>query len=191
MEVIAMTTKKFVLPVLAASVFAFGAQAATAQDMNSQHEYTYLGLEAQSVDFDGANSSSDEYGALNLSAGIRADRHLVFELGYFVTEEKSNPANTVDFYAHGVTADVIGYLPLTDDDKFELFGNVGAAFTMYELDTAAGDETESDLNIRFGGGAQYHINNDWSARARFTHTESSQSGVDDYQTVSVGVAYKF
>ena len=176
--------KKFILPVLAASAVAAFAPTAMAQDaMNYDIKHTYFAIDAQSVDFDG--TGGNEYGALNFAAGVRANRNLGFEAAYFITEENDFGVN--EFWAHGVTADVIGYLPVTNDDRFEVLGNVGIALTRFE--TNGGDNT--DIGLRLGVGAQYHINDKWAARARINYTETDEGGIDDYTTVSIGGAYKF
>lgn len=191
-----MKSNKLFLALLASSALMVSASVAHAQDTTYSDLKPYVAVDFQGLALDLADgfggAVEDEYGAINIAAGVRPHKNWGVELGYFVSSEEENAAGTLNSRVHGFSADLMGYLPLTDDEKFELLGNIGLGVTTFDVETATVSADETEAKIRFGFGAQYHFSDNWAARARFNFTDAHADGVvDGFGTFGIGVAYKF
>ena len=185
---------KLCLALLGATMFSATTINAYAQDRPFGKMKPYVALDAQYLSGDIASGTGleEEYGAINIGLGIRPHKNIGFEVGYFASGERETSLAGVDSSIDGFSADVIGYLPISKDEKFELFGSAGLAVTSYEVSTGTIAVSDSETKPRFGFGAQYHMNENWSARARFIYTDAKVGGdVDSYSSFGVGLAYKF
>jgi hypothetical protein len=108
----------------------------------------------------------------------------------------------LNFHTGGPQLSVIGILPL--NDKFEIYGRVGALFASSEREfiikvdgdtssfgTSKGESTE----IVLGVGAAWHINQMFSIRAQFEKLdkvgEPDRTGTEDISSASLGLIVRF
>ena len=100
-------------------------------------------------------------------------------------------------YTRAYGADVMGVLGLGDSQKFDLLGSIGLGryYNKLKHKTAAGktDFAEYDWGYRFGAGAQYHFNENWSVRAMYRHVvfNKPKFAYNNLDVVSLGVRYNF
>ncbi|MBI1275891.1 outer membrane beta-barrel protein [bacterium] len=211
--------------------FPFAALAEPAQNGNHYSIYgmrPYIGAEYQysttDVDpFYGTELFDDSYNGGAAFLGLR-DKYFGLELGYMQTGEGGkNIAGSGAFAGDtfstkselsGITLDLMGYMPVDNDGKFEIIGSVGGGYYMADVDTTlsgpattafygASPVTSSTDDNQWGGrvgiGAQYFIMPNLSLRAmaRYTWVDFTGSaagddyGVEDFATYSAGVAFHF
>ena len=100
-------------------------------------------------------------------------------------------------YTRAYGADVMGVLGLGCCQKFDLLGSIGLGryYNKLKHKTAAGktDFAEYDWGYRFGAGAQYHFNENWSVRAMYRHVvfNKPKFAYNNLDVVSLGVRYNF
>lgn len=186
--------KKMTIALIGAAILSSTSSYAYAQDKGIGGLNPYVALDAQYLSGDVASGLGieEDYGAVNFGVGIRPHKNFGFEAGYFVSGERDIQGTALNSSLEGFSADVIGYLPVSKDEKFELLGSVGLAITTAELRSGAVSVSDTETNVRLGVGAQYHMTDNWAARARFIFTNADFDGVvDSFSTFGVGVAYKF
>lgn len=169
----------------------------------SLNPYIGVDLDRNDVTYnDGAEAAVDDslYG-LNAHIGIRPSQNWGAEFGFFRTQEgsKDNVVGTaVDTKVkrYGVNLDAIGYLPISQDKRFEALGIAGLTYSKAEIEVSAPGATASlddkDLGWRIGGGFQYHITDAVAARAlvRYERVDFDDS-IDHVITSSVGLSFGF
>lgn len=100
-------------------------------------------------------------------------------------------------YSRAFGADVLGVLPLDCNKKFDLLGSLGLGryYNKLKYKKAAGrnEYAEYDWGYRFGAGAQYNINDNWSVRAMYRHVvfNKPKFAYNNLDIVSLGVRYNF
>lgn len=175
--------------------------------------YPYIGLDAQFTKYeyndnydllgtsvDVGDILANNAGGMNMHVGTRVGKHLGVELGYFrnMSKEKNLGSGvSTEIQTTGFTLDGMGYIPVTDDKRLELIGTAGAVWTKADLTVAAvgvGSETddESEIGFRVGGGAQYTITDNMSARGLVRYQTADFDKIADHAlTYSVGLNYSF
>jgi opacity protein-like surface antigen len=161
---------------------------------------------------DGNIVLEDALDGFNIHAGIRPHKYFGAELGYFRTKEEGKsisaganvgPNNTVatadfstDVRVHGLTLDALGYLPLGEQERFELIGTAGLSWSKGELSGTDGTTTldvdESEIGFRAGAGAQFNITDRVNVRglARY-QTADFDDVADNAWTYAVGLNFSF
>lgn len=161
---------------------------------------------------DGDAILEDNLDGFNIHVGNRFSKHFGLELGYFRTkEEGKNIANgatvgpgtvaTADFSTdvkvHGLTLDGLGYLPLGEQERFELIGTAGLSWSKAEVEATvpgvgSGDVDESEIGFRVGAGAQYNFTDNINLRGLVRYqTADFDDVVDNAWTYGVGLNYSF
>lgn len=166
----------------------------------------YIGADYQFTRLSYAGDGGhDSFSGFNIHAGNRFSDHFGLELGYFRTGEQSatydilGTPTTIKGRLQGVTLDALGYLPVTEDNAFELVGTVGLAYTHGRIESAGyitGSDSDNDIGFRVGGGAQYNFTQNLNARAlvRFQTVGLEVQGIDVTDNAwigSFGLNYRF
>ena len=154
----------------------------------------------------------DSLNGLNIHVGNRFHKNFGAELGYFRTKEEGKnivngatvgPATvaTADFSTdvkvQGFTLDGLGYLPLGEDEKFELIGTAGLSWSKAEVTATvpgvgSGDVDESEIGFRIGGGAQVNFTDNINMRGLVRYqTADFESVADNAWMYSLGLNYSF
>ncbi len=122
-------------------------------------------------------------GTRSTNFGVEAAYHNV---GKFITQSIIGEAS---FNVTGFELSGVGYLPL--NDKFELFGKVGAFSWENKLNIKSMNfiAKDSGTEITYGLGAQYKVMPTLSLRAEYQ--KFVNVSVTDISTISLGAAYTF
>jgi OmpA-OmpF porin, OOP family len=108
----------------------------------------------------------------------------------------------VNFHVGGPQLSVIGILPL--GNKFEIYGRAGVLFASSEREfrikidgqtTSFGSSKGDSTEIALGIGGAYHVNQMFSVRFQYERIpevgDRNKTGVEDVNTVSVGLIVRF
>ena len=212
--------KKLLCTAACMAAFTFPAQA---QEMNFK---PYVGFDLQrsvynyndnydiggGLALNGNTILENSLNGLNIHVGNRFHKNFGAELGYFRTkEEGKSTANgatvgpgtvaTADFSTdvkvQGITLDGLGYLPLDEDEKFELIGTAGLSWSKAEVTATvpgvgSGDVDESEIGFRIGGGAQVNFTDNINMRGLVRYQTADFDGVvDNAWTYGFGLNYSF
>ncbi len=146
--------------------------------------FLYLGAELgwTKANTKTAFTGNDDFWTAAPIVGLRIGENFGVETSYtWGTNDDS-----VDIKAAAI--DAMGYLPINDSKTVSLVGLVGVG--RYELDTnIPGDD--SDTAVRYGGGIQYEINQNWSTRLLYRRAEVKTSAFDSLDTVTMALTYNF
>lgn len=189
--------------------------ALTSVQVQASEARPYLGVDFTynkfGIDDDATGYVEDQFNAFKINAGVRLNRYVGIELFYQKSgeEEKSKMTDYEDvklktkvkFEAVGV--DVKGYLP-TSVEKLDVYGTVGLAKYDFSGDvkatnlvtgvSASEDVSEKNTGLRFGLGAEYKLDDHWSAdvSGRYVKINSGKEDYfDDLKEFSLGVKYSF
>lgn len=155
---------------------------------------TYLGVSSDDL-------LKDSLNGINPYVGVQFNKYVGIEAGYLQTAEgkKSNVLNSgvnTKIKLSGFSADLVGTLPVTPDDKVSLLGSAGLG--RYKADiTATGpgglvSADDSDTGYRLGAGAQYQLTDNIGVRAMARYIKVGfDDTTDNVITGSVGVNYRF
>lgn len=218
-----LKTAAFIAALAALPLFTSPAQAENSVIFDNLNPY--IGIDLQRTDYD-YNSNygiggglaldgnivlEDALDGFNIHAGIRPHKYFGAELGYFRTKEegKSIGAGAVigpgtvaaadfstDVKVHGLTLDALGYVPLGEQERFELIGTAGLSWSKGELSGTDGTTTldvdESEIGFRAGAGAQFNITDRVNVRglARY-QTADFDDVADNAWTYAVGLNFSF
>lgn len=210
----------FVAALAALPLFTSPAQAEGLKDLNP-----YVGIDVQRSVYNYSNEDlgggividndtllEDSLDGLNIHAGVRPYKHFGAELGYFRTREESkniSAGDTVgpglvagtdfstDVQIQGITLDALGYLPLGEEERFELIGTAGLSWskadgslTIPGVGSASVDESE--IGFRIGGGAQVNLTDNVNVRGLARYQTADFDGVaDNAWTYALGLNYSF
>ncbi len=161
---------------------------------------------------DGDAILDDSLDGLSIHAGIRPHRNFGLELGYFRTREEGKniaggslvgpgmvaPADfSTDVKVQGLTLDGLGYLPLGEQERFELIGTAGVSWSKAEITATvpgvgSSDVDESEFGFRVGGGAQFNIDENFNVRGLARYQSADFENVaDNAWTYTLGLNYTF
>lgn len=164
-------------------------------------DYTYVSAKYDnSAKVGGTNLFDDGLNGVTPYAGLQLNKYVGVEASYLYTEngeEKDILGSGINTKVRisGLSADVVGTLPVTEDDKFALLGSAGIG--RYHARYAAtgaltGTGSNDDTAYRLGAGAQYQINDKVGIRAMARYIDVDFDNTTDYLvTGNVGVNYKF
>lgn len=142
--------------------------------------YFYTGAEG------GWLHSEEDFWTIAPLVGLRVGKHFGLEASYTWSTSEDVAAG-VDTDVSTLALDAIGYLPISDDNRLELVGLVGVG--RYDTDNSAGNN--DDTALRYGGGLQYEIDNNWSGRVLYRRAELDTALLEDADTVTLGFTYNF
>ncbi len=148
----------------------------------------------------------DKFNFYNFHAGARVHRHLGFELGYGFSSEETKGDYDLEF--KGWNFDIMGYMPLDEEERFDLIITTGVARIKFEpegptvtvgpvkvgtvnlgnIEIGPKDETETIL--RGGFGFQYRLMEALSARLLTRYWDSSSFGASGWN-MGVGLNFHF
>jgi OmpA-OmpF porin, OOP family len=146
--------------------------------------------------------------AFKVFGGVEINPGFAVEFGYqqFGTfnQTVSGAGGTIsgDYEGSGFFADLIGRLPV--NESFSVHGKVGLAYTTLDFSCKSqtgvfaglcSGESESEMNLRFGLGAQVRINEQAALRFEFERTidvgKEDTTGESDIDYLGVGVVFRF
>jgi opacity protein-like surface antigen len=152
----------------------------------------------------------DALNGINIYAGQKFNKNFGIEAGFFYNDEESKntpsgstvgsgTVSTADINtklkSYGLTLDAIGYMPI--NDKFELLGSIGAAYTRADYTLATSVSTaekshDTEMELRLGAGGQIHLTEKIDARAMARYQTADFDDVADNAWVySLGINYGF
>lgn len=143
---------------------------------------------------------SDNLNGGDIHIGARVHKYLSFEGGYFDTaySDKSGVLGTninTSAKLDGWNADILGYLPLDDAQRFELIGTVGVARTKAKgTASAVSSITLSDTETkgRIGAGGQFWITDKLNVRALVRYQDADfKNTIDNVVVTSIGLNWQF
>ena len=178
--------KKFAgLLAVAVSATAFAAPA-------SALEYKpYVGLDyvrSAPASYNG-REARPQYNSASVNVGTTYNNYFGTELFYQASYKAERTART-SYSGYGL--DLIGYLPI-GCDGLNLLGTLGIGEYTARYKIPGTSTTETGLGYRFGAGAQYNFDNNWSARALVRYVEFDKFGDSFDHVVEYvgGVRYSF
>ncbi len=172
-----------------ACLFAANASAEMTPYVGADYVYTMRGM-----DQDAENALVDHSHGGALVAGAKFNKWTGVEAFYSLTKQNSNHFGGNKYHdrvqAYGI--DALGYLPLGCDQKVELLAGLGIAeYEMKWRKAGDGSDKEEMVGYRATVGAQYNIDENWSARAAYRHVYMQHSFVNDLNELSLGIRYNF
>lgn len=186
--------KKTIIAAALVAAFTTTAQAAEVTGLNP---YVGIDLAYHDVGYDnglGALLDDDLWGG-NIYAGIRPHMNWGVEAGYFRTragDKDLAPGFTSKVKTQGITLDLMGFAPVSADNRFELIGSAGGVYSKVDASAAGLSVDDKELNWRLGAGAQYHITDAVGFRAMAHYQNADyEDSADRIITYSVGVNYSF
>lgn len=168
-----------------------------------------------SYDDGGDNYLEDRLNGFNIHVGNRFSKYFGAELGYTRTrdEDKDIAAGTVivpglfttaagktKVQLQSITLDAMGYLPLDQEERFELIGTAGISWTKADLNLniptniAAVNlsDDDSEFGFRVGAGAQFNITENVSVRGLARYQKVDFDDVADRAWVyTAGLNFSF
>lgn len=135
----------------------------------------------------------DKYNSGIVSVGNNFNDYYGVEAFFQQADEESKSFDGTKikskFHAYGL--DVLGYMPLDCDGKFDLVGSLGLANYEVEAKALGHKESEDKIGYRAGVGAQYNFDENWSARLMARYSYLDMDSVDNLQEVTLGARYNF
>lgn len=104
---------------------------------------------------------------------------------------------STDVKLSGFTLDALGYVPVDEQEAFNLIGTAGVSYLKAEAsltEPGVGTEgfDESEFGFRVGGGAQYNVTDAVNLRGLVRYqTADFEGAVDNIWMYSVGLNYAF
>ena len=126
-------------------------------------------------------------------AGTKFNKWSGVEAFYQLTKQESNHYEGVKYHSRlqAYGADLLGYLPLGCEQKFELLAGLGIGEYEVKARGEDGSEKDSGVGYRLTAGAQYNLDENWSVRATYRHVYVDKSFLNDLNELSLGVRYNF
>lgn len=156
---------------------------------------------------DGDAVLEDRLDGLGIHVGVRPHDNFGLEMGYFRTRNESRNIEagstvgsgtivTADFKTkvrvQGVTLDGLGYLPLGEEEKFELIGTAGLSWSKAEIKIDDYGDHDSEFGFRIGAGGQYNIDAHFNLRGLIRYQRADFDDIaDNAWTYSFGLNYAF
>ena len=195
--------------IIMAGAFMALASAAYAADDNAVKPYVGLNLSTIKANYendptlgiDGSDLFDDRLNGLAPYVGLQITPRIALELGYLRSQEgkKDNVLGTaVDskIRLSGLTADVVGNLPISADGQTAVLGSAGLVRYTGKISATDGVTTvstdDADVGFRLGAGVQHQLNDTWGARAMVHYTKVDfDDSVKNLVSASIGLNYKF
>ncbi len=157
----------------------------------------------------------DGLNGLNIHVGNRFSKYFGAELGYARTrdEDKDIAAGTTivpglfttgagktKVQLQSITLDAMGYLPLDQEERFELIGTAGISWTKADLNLNVPtniaavnlSDDDSEFSFRVGAGAQFNITDNVSVRGLARYQKADFDDMADRAWVySAGLNFSF
>lgn len=138
----------------------------------------------------------------NIYLGLPLMEKLDLEIGYNQTERGTDTyaggLGETEVQLRGVTADLVGNLPINSDNTVQLLGAVGVGG--YRLDVSRGlkngvmlEGQDDDVAVRFGLGAQVQLTDTLGVRGmvRYVNVNFEDDVLDNIITTDVGLNLTF
>ncbi len=186
--------------VLLAGVAVLLANSANAMEFKDLNPYVGLDYAYSKADYKGKEYDKklkDEYNSGIFNAGIRPMDNFSLEAFFQQSGELKGGKYMEDgqlhrmkseFYAYGL--DAYGYMPI-GCSGFNLLGTVGVANYNMKVKSHDGSVDKQRIGYRAGIGAQYDIDENWSARVVGRYSYLNSNALDNLQEVTVGLRYTF
>ena len=149
------------------------------------------------MDRDARDALKDHSNGGTVVAGVKLNKWLGAEAFYQLSVPETKNVADEKYHsrlqAYGV--DVLGYLPLGCDNKFELLAGLGIGeyevkYRVTNPDFQASDKEEG-IGYRLTAGAQYNLDANWSIRGTYRHVYVNKMFLNDLNELSLGVRYNF
>lgn len=139
--------------------------------------------------------TEDKINNYNFHLGARVHKHLGVEVGYGISstgkEYWKEYSASVEVKLKSWTLDLLGYLPLDEEERFELIATTGVARTKLEAELTGYQNVDvTETGWRLGGGFQYHFTDYLSARMLARYHGYSDTDLDAW-SMGAGVNFHF
>ena len=159
---------------------------------------TYFGINAGQSNFRlnngvGGFNADQRKSAYSIYGGGYFSENFGVELGYTDFDRVNRAGGST--YANGVSASLVGKLPLSP--SFNLLGKLGTTYGRTDVSSnpASGitPGKESKWGLSYGIGAEYAFNTSWSGVLQYDEYNMKFAGTGNSRinTTSVGIRYKF
>lgn len=163
----------------------------------AQHEHhvfghgvrPYLGIDLGVADTNVSAGFEDNYQMGSIYGGLNFSDYLGVEIGYTNSLSENGQIAGSDSNLEGYYADLLGYIPVTDARDVKIVGLVG--YGTYDFNTSPTFAGDSDEALRYGAGLQYEMNEDWAIRGLWRRIEFDTTFLDEANTFTAGLSYKF
>lgn len=171
---------------------------ANAQQMFGEQIEPYIGVDYifSHADYkDAGNRLKKDYNSGAVNLGTRLGKYAGLEAYYQQTGSKKTRLATdvkakSKFDSYGL--DIFGYLPLGCADKVDLLAAIGLGnYNLKVKGLPDGKYDKDHMGYRFGVGAQYNFNQNFSARVMGRYTYVDTKYLDNLTEVTAGVRYTF
>lgn len=158
----------------------------------------------------------DSLNGINVHAGARFHKHFGAEIGYFSTRNESKNIAATDIVGtiggapvaagapgrskvrvQGLTLDGLGYLPLGDQERFELIGTAGISWSRAKANfntpgVGSTSDKASEIGFRAGAGAQFNVTDKMNLRGLVRYQTADFDDIADRAWIySMGLNYGF
>lgn len=141
------------------------------------------------------SSAKPEYNIGGIHLGSEYSKYFSTELFYGQSTYDNNNIHAAktrtSYRSYGL--DLMAYLPLDCDNRFDLVGTLGAGEYVFAK-KIKGEKHHNDAGwgYRFGGGLKYNLNHHWQVRALARYVNfDNVSDFDHQMEYSAGVEYHF
>ncbi|MCM1323890.1 MAG: porin family protein [Acetobacter sp.] len=150
----------------------------------------YVGMDAgySMVDYNDYYYLSSRNLSLSAVLGARTD-HFGVEAFYMnsLRQHKADAATRISGYG----VDLLGFQQLGCSGRWELVGSAGLAQYKIKANYPEGGTSDTGYGYRLGGGLQYALTENLSARVMYHHTWMNKSTIDSMDEFTVGIRYAF
>lgn len=151
----------------------------------------YVGMDAgySMVDYESDVQASTKNWSLAGVLGARTD-HYGVEAFYMnsLRQHKADAATRISGYG----VDLLGFQQLGCSGRWELVGAAGLGqYKIKANEAGVGGYSDTGYGYRLGGGLQYALTENLSARAMYHHVWMNKSVIDSMDEFTIGVRYAF
>lgn len=146
-----------------------------------------------SVDFKGnLNEAKEGYNSGIFNIGSRMNNYGVEFFGQWSfgrSKDTDDGKLKTKINAYGM--DLLGYLPLGCEGKYDIIGTLGVADYYYKGFRGENNDSNNRIGWRVGGGAMYNFTDHMSARVMGRYAYVGDSSLNHVAEVTAGLRYNF
>ncbi|WP_086933727.1 porin family protein [Agarilytica rhodophyticola] len=168
------------------------ANSAAAESIFEKLDRFYVGGGVSFIDANTSDASGNDlnFTTLDLVGGYKYNGFLGVDarIGLGISDETSTIAGneietSTDYYAS------IYWRPETVNDRAKIYGLFGFSTISVSVDSAAGDNSNSESGLSYGGGVGFVIEESWNLN--FEYRMILDDDDNEFSTVSANVDYRF